>query len=220
MIHALIPQLAVLDPTLTVKLPPHITSTTGMDALTHAVEAYIGKSNTEETKQNSREAVQLIFNKLYESYINGSNINARKNMQKASYLAGVAFTRAYVGYVHAIAHTLGGFYSVPHGLANAIILPYVLEYYGKSVYKPLAELADLIGISNSSDTDEQKSKKFIDAIRKLNEDMSIPKKVSCILDKDIPVMVNRALKEANPLYPVPKILSKVDMVQLYHIIKE
>lgn len=191
-----------------------------MDALTHAVEAYIGKSNTEETKQNSREAVQLIFNKLYESYINGSNINARKNMQKASYLAGVAFTRAYVGYVHAIAHTLGGFYSVPHGLANAIILPYVLEYYGKSVYKPLAELADLIGISNSSDTDEQKSKKFIDAIRKLNEDMSIPKKVSCILDKDIPVMVNRALKEANPLYPVPKILSKVDMVQLYHIIKE
>ncbi|SFC57573.1 Iron-containing alcohol dehydrogenase [Bacillus sp. 491mf] len=188
--------------------------------MTHAVEAYIGKSNTEETKQNSREAVQLIFNKLYESYINGSNINARKNMQKASYLAGVAFTRAYVGYVHAIAHTLGGFYSVPHGLANAIILPYVLEYYGKSVYKPLAELADLIGISNSSDTDEQKSKKFIDAIRKLNEDMSIPKKVSCILDKDIPVMVNRALKEANPLYPVPKILSKVDMVQLYHIIKE
>lgn len=218
--HALIPQFAVLDPMLTVNLPPHITSTTGMDALTHAVEAYIGKSNTEETKQKSREAVQLIFNNLYESYINGSNINARKNMQKASYLAGVAFTRAYVGYVHAIAHTLGGFYSVPHGLANAIILPYVLEYYGKSVYKPLAELADLIGISNSSDTDEQKSKKFIEAIKKLNEDMSIPKTVSCILDKDIPVMVNRTLKEANPLYPVPKILSKEDMVQLYQMIKE
>lgn len=218
--HALIPKLAVLDPMLTVNLPPHITSTTGMDALTHAVEAYIGKSNTEETKQNSREAVQLIFNNLYESYINGSNINARKNMQKASYLAGVAFTRAYIGYVHAIAHTLGGFYSVPHGLANAIILPYVLEYYGKLVHKPLAELADLIGISNSSDTDEQKSKKFIDAIRKLNEDMNIPKKVNFILDKDIPVMVNRALKEANPLYPVPKILSKEDMVQLYQMIKE
>ena len=216
----LIPHFAVLDPLLTVKLPPHITATTGMDALTHAIEAYIGKSNTVETKRCSKEAVTLIFENLYEAYSNEANINARKNMQKASYLAGVAFTRAYVGYVHAIAHTLGGFYSIPHGLANAIILPYVLEYYGKSAQKPLAELADLIGVSNEADTDEHKAKKFIKAIKKLNKDMNIPTKINGIVDRDIPLMVERALKEANPLYPVPKILLKKDLQHLYEVIKE
>ncbi|WP_436245423.1 iron-containing alcohol dehydrogenase [Paenibacillus sp. LjRoot56] len=216
----LIPHFAVLDPLLTVKLPPHITSTTGMDAMTHAVEAYIGRSNTEETERCSKEAVKLIFGNLYEAYSNGTNVIARRNMQKASYLAGIAFTRAYVGYVHAIAHTLGGFYSVPHGLANAIILPYVLEYYGRSAHKPLAELADLVGIGKPSETNEQKAWKFIDAIKKLNERMNIPQKVSGIVDSDIPLMVERALEEANPLYPVPKILFKEDMFRLYRLIKE
>jgi alcohol dehydrogenase len=215
----LIPHYAVLDPLLTMKLPPHITSTTGMDALTHAVEAYIGRSNTMETKQYSRDAIQLIFTNLHEAYSNGSNLTARTNMQKASYLAGLAFTRAYVGYVHAIAHTLGGFYNVPHGLANAIILPHVLEYYGETVHKPLAELADLIGITEGADTDEMKSKKFIDAIKKLNVDMNIPTKIEGIIDRDIPIMVERALKEANPFYPVPKILRKNDLFELYHLIK-
>lgn len=216
----LIPHDAVLDPLLTVKLPPHITSTTGMDALTHAVEAYIGRSNTKETRQNSIEATKLIFANLYEAYANGKNVTARKNMQKASYLAGKAFTRAYVGYVHAIAHTLGGFYNFPHGLANAIILPYVLEYYGHSAHKPLAELADIVGITEASDRQEIKAKKFIEAVKQLNESMDIPNKVSGIVDKDIPVMVERALKEANPLYPVPKILNKDDLLTLYYLIKE
>ncbi|WP_423802381.1 iron-containing alcohol dehydrogenase [Neobacillus sp. SAB-20_R2A] len=217
---ALIPHYAVLDPLLTVKLPPHITAATGIDALTHAVEAYIGKSNTKETTQCSIEAVQLIFENLYECYSNGTNIQARTNMQKAAYLAGIAFTRAYVGYVHAIAHTLGGFYQVPHGLANAIILPYVLEYYGESAHKPLSELADLVKITKPSDTIEQKARKFIDAIKELNEKMAIPTKVNGIIEKDIPLMVERSLKEANPLYPVPKILYKNDLLKLYHLIKE
>jgi alcohol dehydrogenase len=216
----LIPHYAVLDPLLTVKLPPHITSTTGMDALTHAIEAYIGRSRTQETIQCSKEAVTLIFENLYVAYSNGENITARTNMQKASYLAGVAFTRAYVGYVHAIAHTLGGFYSIPHGLANAIILPHVLEYYGDSVHKQLAELADTAGISRTSDTTEQKAAVFIEAIKKLNRDMSIPEKVSGISESDIPLMVKRALAEANPLYPVPKILTEKDLLQLYRSIKE
>jgi alcohol dehydrogenase len=216
----LIPHYAVLDPLLTVKLPPHITSTTGMDALTHAVEAYIGRSRTKETIQCSKEAVTLIFENLYEAYSNGENITARTKMQKASYLAGVAFTRAYVGYVHAIAHTLGGFYSIPHGLANAIILPHVLEYYGESVHNQLAELADTAGISRASDTTEQKAAAFIEAIKKLNTDMSIPEKVSGIEESDIPLMVKRALAEANPLYPVPKILTEKDLFQLYELIKE
>lgn len=217
---ALIPHYAVLDPLLTVKLPIHITSTTGMDALTHAVEAYIGKSNTSETSQYCKEATKLIFDNLYEAYSNGTNLSARANMQKAAYLAGAAFTRAFVGYVHAIAHTLGGFYSVPHGLANAIILPYVLEYYGQSVHKPLSELADLVGLTEPSDTAQQKSKKFIDAIKSLNHKMNIPTKISGIKDKDIPVMVDRAFKEANPLYPVPTILDKKDLFKLYELIKE
>lgn len=217
---SLIPHYAIFDPLLTVKLPPHITSTTGIDALTHAVEAYIGRSNTKQTKQQSREAIKLIFENLYEAYSNGTNLVARANMQKASFLAGLAFTRAYVGYVHAIAHTLGGFYSVPHGLANAIILPYVLEYYGKSVHKPLAELADLVDISGAADTHEQKALKFIEAIKKLNESMGIPKKVMGIAERDIPLMVKRALSEANPLYPVPEIMSKKDMICMYQIIKE
>lgn len=215
----LIPQYAVLDPLLTSKLPPHITSTTGMDALTHAIESYIGRSNTESTKQWSIDATKLISENLYEAYINGNNITARKNMQKAAYLAGMAFTRAYVGYVHAIAHTLGGFYNVPHGLANAIILPYVLEYYGESVYKPLADLADVVGISKSDDTHEQKANKFIDEIKRMNSKMDIPKTVKGINKKDIPFMVKRALQEANPLYPVPKILYKEDMNKLIHKIK-
>lgn len=215
----LIPHYAVLDPLLTVKLPPHITAATGIDALTHAIEAYIGRSNTKETTEYSIKAVKLIFENLYEAYSNGTNITARTNMQKAAYLAGIAFTRAYVGYVHAIAHTLGGFYSVPHGLANAIILPYVLDYYGVSAHKPLAELAEIVGIGEPDDTHAQKARKFIDAIKALNKNMNIPEKVSGIVDSDIPLMVQRAIKEANPLYPVPKILFKEDLFHLYKLIK-
>ena len=149
-----------------VGLPPHITATTGMDALTHAVEAYIGRSNTKETEQTSEKAVKLIFENLYEAYTNGNNLAARENMLKASYYAGIAFTRAYVGYVHAIAHPLGGFYGIPHGLANAVILPYVLAYYGESAHRSLAELTYLIGISEPSDTVEKKAHRFIQAIER------------------------------------------------------
>lgn len=216
---SLIPHYAVLDPLLTMKLPPAITAATGMDALTHAVEAYIGNSNTKETWKDSHEVVQLVFSNLYEAYRDGDNLTARTNMQQASYLAGKAFTRAYVGNVHAIAHTLSGFYNVPHGLANAIILPHVLEYYGKTVYNPLSELADLIGITNHSDTKRTKAEKFIEAIRALNHAMNIPEQVDGIMVEDIPLMVKRASAEANPLYPVPKILSKKEFMELYDVIR-
>ena len=216
----LIPGYAVLDPVLTANLPPHIPSTTGIDALTHAVEAYIGRSNTPKTRQNSRDAVKLIFGNIEEAYTNGQNLDARANMQEAAFLAGMAFTRAYVGYVHAIAHTLGGFYSTPHGLANAVILPYVLEYYGESVYKPLAELADLVSLSTSGDSERQKARKFIEAVKSLNQRLGIPDKLSGILEKDIPLMVKRALAEGNPLYPVPKIMSAEEITKIYYMIRE
>ncbi|MCS0671877.1 iron-containing alcohol dehydrogenase [Cytobacillus firmus] len=216
----LIPHYAVLDPLITLQMPPHITAATGMDALTHAIEAYIGRSNTAETRKFSIDAVRLIYNNLYETYKNGENLTARANMQKAAYLAGLAFTRAYVGNVHAIAHTLGGFYSVPHGLANAVILPYVLEHYGEAVWDPLAELAVAARIGNASDSAEENAKNFILSIKSLNSRMGIPPKVSGIQDRDIPIMAERALKEANPLYPVPKIFSRDDMFRLYQLIKD
>lgn len=204
------PKYAVLDPELTVGLPPHITSTTGMDALTHAVEAYIGKSNTKETIAEAEEAVKLIFANLEKAYADGKDLEARGNMLKGSYLAGRAFTHAYVGYVHAIAHNLGGLYGTPHGLANAVILPYVLDYYDDCIYPQLAKLADIAGVSAPGMSTADKGKAFIAAIRQMNENMNIPSTFDMIKEEDIPLLVQRALKEGNPLYPVPKIMDAKD----------
>ena len=203
------PKYAVLDPELTVGLPPHITSTTGMDALTHAVEAYIGKSNVRSTEAYAEKATRMIFANVEKAYQNGKDIEARNNMLKASYYAGMAFTRAYVGYVHAIGHNLGGFYHIPHGLAMAVILPYVLEYYGTSAHKRLAKLAVITGVKTDG-TDSEKAVAFIEVVKKLNKNMNIPDGFDCIKEEDIPTIVKRALKEANPLYPVPKIMDAAD----------
>ena len=208
------PKYAVLDPKLTIGLPPHITSTTGMDALTHAVESYIGKSNVKSTIRYAEEATKLIYDNLEKAYRDGKDLEARNNMLKASFLAGSAFTRAFVGYVHAIAHNLGGMYNTPHGLANAVILPYVLEWYGSSVYKPLAKLADIIGVTNENMTQEEKAKLFINEIKRMNREMNIPEKFDFIKEEDIPTLVKRALKEGNPGYPVPKIMNEKDCEQV------
>jgi alcohol dehydrogenase class IV len=223
----LIPKYAVLDPKLTVGLPTFITSTTGMDALTHAVEAYIGGSNTKKTKDMARKATVLIFENLKKAYDDGTDLEARKNMQIAAFYAGIAFTRAYVGYVHAMAHTLGGFYGAPHGDANAIILPYILEYYGEAAYGKLAELADLVGVEGA--TVEEKGKNFILAIREMNKSMNIPEDINKIKrieekggikEEDIPTMVDRAFAEANPLYPVPKFMDKEDLKKMFYTVQK
>jgi len=209
----IIPRYAVLDPTLTIGLPPHITSTTGMDALTHAVESYIGSENTELTRDRAVKATKLIFSWLEVAYDDGQNLKARGYMQDASYLAGVAFTRAYVGNVHAMAHALGGFYHTPHGLANAVILPYILDFYGEKAYAKLSELADCVGIKGVSTAD--KAQKFVQAIKDMNAHMNIPTTITGIVEADIPVLAERAYKEANPLYPVPKIMSKQDFEEMF-----
>lgn len=203
------PKYAVLDPELTTGLPPHITSTTGMDALTHAVEAYIGRSNVKSTEMYAEKATKMIFESLETAYNDGKNIEARETMLKASYYAGMAFTRAYVGYVHAIAHNLGGFYGIPHGLANAVILPYVLEYYGETAHARLAKLSVIAGVKTDG-TDKEKAEAFIEAIKTMNKNMNIQDKFDCIKEEDIPTIVKRALKEGNPLYPVPKIMDAAD----------
>lgn len=206
------PKYAVLDPELTIGLPPHITSTTGMDALTHAVEAYIGKSNVNSTRNYAEKATALIFANLETAYNDGKNIDARNNMLLASFYAGMAFTRAYVGYVHAIAHNLGGQYGIPHGLANAVILPVVLEAFGSAIYPQLAKLADIVSVTGQSE--EEKAKNFIAEIYAMNERMNIPKGFAQIKEEDIPIIVERALKEGNPLYPVPVIWDKEEMTAL------
>ena len=202
------PKYAVLDPKLTIGLPKHITSTTGMDALTHAVEAYIGKSNVKSTREFAIQATKLIHENLELAYQDGKNVKARENMLMASYLAGNAFTRAFVGYVHAIAHNLGGLYGTPHGLANAVVLPYVLKWYGKSIYSRLAELSDLINLTNKDESKETKANAFIDEIKRMNKAMDIPDKFDFIKEDDIKILVKRALKEGNPGYPVPKIMNE------------
>lgn len=215
----LIPRYVVMDSELTKSLPPHITSTTGVDALTHAVEAYIGGENTKQTKKDSVEAVQLIHKYLKKAYDDGSDLEARNKMQYAAYIAGRAFTRAYVGYVHAIAHTLGGEYGVPHGLANAVVLPYVLKAYGKSAHKKLAKLADCINLGGN--TKAEKANNFIKWIEDLNASMNIPNKIlsreggPLIEEERLPKMIKHALQEANPLYPCPQVWGKKEIEAIY-----
>ena len=211
----LTPSYAILDPKVTFSLPPHLTATTGMDALTHAVESYIGHSTTKITRTQSAQAARLIFENIEKAYLDGNDYIARANMLKASYLAGIAFSMSYVGYVHSVAHTLGGAYNIPHGLANSVLLPVVLEEYGKSVYKKLYELAVFCNIADANDTYEIASRKFINKIRELNKNMNIPTTISGIRKEDIPLMAKYADKEANPLYPVPKLMDAKELELFY-----
>ncbi len=215
----LIPRYAVLDYTNTIGLPSFITATTGMDALTHAIEAYIGRTRTKETKTMSLEATKLIVENIKECYVNPTNQEARKKMLYASHYAGISFTKAYVGYVHAIAHTLGGKYNVPHGLANAVILPIMLEVYGKKIYKKMKKLAVYANIADENDSREVASKKLIDWIYQTNKEMHIPQNIEEIEENDLEELTNFALKEANPFYPVPKLLGKKELKEIYLKVK-
>lgn len=203
----LIPRCAVLDPLLTVSLPPRTTAETGMDALTHAVEAYLSRFYpTRQTDRLAEEAVVTIFRTLEHACAHGDDVDARQALLTASYQAGAAFTRASVGNVHAIAHTLGGLYGVGHGLANAVLLPVVLRDYGPAAHRKLARLAELVGLPGG--TDGEKADAFIDAILAMNARLGIPTGFSCIREEDLPQMAAWAAKEANPTYPVPVIYDR------------
>ena len=214
----MIPRYAVLDPTVTYSLPPQLTATTGMDALTHAVEAFIGGSTTSETRQMALEATRLIFGNIRAAYTDGSNHAARESMLQAAYKAGVAFTMSYVGYIHAVAHSLGGQYGIPHGLANSVLLPVVLERYGTAVHRKLRQLALAAEVCRESDSAETAAKKFIQAIRELNTAMGIPQKFDVIKERDIPQMARYADREANPLYPVPVLMDRAELEELYRAV--
>ena len=215
----LIPKYALLDAKLTLGLPKHITSTTGMDALTHAIEAYIGRSTTKQTRRCALFAVKTIFENILEAYNNGGNLEAREKMLIASYNAGLAFTKSYVGYVHAIAHSLGGKYNIPHGLANAVILPYVLKKFGKKIYKKLWKLGNYAGLFDIETPKEVGAKIFIEKIEELNKQMGIANKIPEIQEEDIPILAKTAEKEGNPLYPVPVLFTTKELEQIYFEVK-
>ncbi len=208
----LVPQYAILDPTLTLTLPKDITAATAMDALTHAVEAYINRFAPKKAKQCAKEAVRLIIQNVTTAYEDGRNIEAREHLLLGAYYAGIAITNAYVGYVHAIAHAVGGMYGVTHGVANAVILPNVLEHYGTSCVREIGELADTIRLGGSND--HEKMKRFIHALRFFNEQMNLPERLDVIKEVDIPELTRRALKEANPTYPVPAIWGEKQIAEV------
>lgn len=213
----LIPRYAILDAELTYSLPPHLTATTGMDALTHAVEAYIGRSTTKETREKALLAVKTIYQNIETAYHDGHNHAARDQMLNAAYLAGFAFSRSYVGYVHAVAHSLGGQYNIPHGLANAVLLPEVLESYGSCIHQKLHMLGCAAGVCTEQDSIKAGAGKFIASIRTLNKNMGIPDFLSGIQERDIETMSVHAAKEANPLYPVPKLMTRKELEAFYRL---
>ena len=198
----LVPIAAVIDPKVMLGLPAQITAETGIDALTHAIESYLSSYSNEYTRQLSVNAVQLVFQNLQECVAQGDSLQAREKMALASYQAGLAFTRTYIGYVHAIAHQLGAFYHVPHGRANAIVLTHVLDFYAERNNKRLLNLAMQLGYGSSE--------LLIKSIEDLLEQIRLPKQVEPLEIQDIPQIAASAIKEAFGEYPVPEVMTITD----------
>jgi len=204
----MVPKMAALDPTLMTGLPPHITAATGIDALTHAIEAFVGNWTTPYSDGMALSAVSLIFENLRTAYTNGKDLEAREKMSLASTYAGFAFTRANVGYVHAIAHQFGGLYHTPHGLANAIMLPLVLKYSHPAIIDRLALLAVAAKVGTEDEADDVLAQKFLDAVDQLNRDLGIPTCLDALKEADIPALAKAACWEAHTGYPVPRYMSQ------------
>ena len=204
----MVPKMAALDPLLMTGLPPHITAATGIDALTHAIEAFVGNWTTSYSDGMALSAVGLIFENLRTAYTDGKNIVAREKMALASTYAGFAFTRANVGYVHAIAHQMGGKYHTPHGLANAIFLPLVLKYSAPAITERLALLAVRAKVGKESESSDVLAQKFLDAVDALNRDLGIPLTLDTLQEADIPKLAKAACHEAHTGYPVPRYMTQ------------
>jgi alcohol dehydrogenase class IV len=206
----IVPQMAALDPLLMVGLPPAVTAATGMDALTHAVEAYLGDWSTEFTDRMALSAVAMIFENLPRVFDRGDDLVAREQMALASTYAGMAFTRANVGNVHAIAHQLGGKYHTPHGLANAIMLPHVLRFSASATMDRLATMALRARVSRAGDSREELAHRFLDGVDTLSRAVGIPRTLEALREADIPALAKAACQEADANYPVPRVMLQAD----------
>lgn len=217
----LVPMVAILDPMLTVGLPMPTTVFTTMDALTHALEAYVSNYATPQTDEFAEIAIKTIYESLGIVYKNPQDVQARENLLVASFFAGMAFSRAYIGYVHAFAHSIGGKFGVPHGLANAVILPHVMEYYKPACQERFAKLCDLVKLSSPGDTQEEKCEKFVNSIFEMNRTMQVPERLDKFVTSEVPNVVRAGFKECHGTYPVPRYLSKSDAEKiLYKVCKE
>ena len=211
----LVPKVAILDDSLLKGLPSELVATTGMDAFTHAIESYMNHAGNKKSKEYAKKSLYLIKNHLYEFYSDRENDIARHNMLYASFYAAISFTRSYVGYVHALAHAIGGVYHKPHGYLIAILLPYVLEAYGKKAYKALAKAAIEMGIGSNTASREENALSLISWIRELNQKMGIPNSLDNLInEKDYLPLAEHASIEANPWYPVPKELDKNELASV------
>ncbi|MBE0547523.1 MAG: iron-containing alcohol dehydrogenase, partial [Rubrivivax sp.] len=208
----LVPEMAALDPTLMTGLPPAITAATGMDALTHAVEAFISLWATPYTDRMALAAAGMIWQQLPRAWRDGSDLAAREQMALASTYAGLAFTRANVGNVHAIAHQLGGRYHTPHGLANAIMLAPVLRFSLPDAAPRLARLAQRVGLAGK--TELALAKKFVDAVQALNDALEIPRTLAALREEDLEALAAAACHEADFNYPVPRRMTPADCTAL------
>jgi alcohol dehydrogenase class IV len=206
----IVPKMAALDPSLMTGLPKDITAATGMDALTHAVEAFIGHWGSAFTDRMALTSVSMIYQSLPVAYAHGQDLVAREKMALAASYAGQAFTRANVGYVHAIAHQLGGLYHTPHGLANAIMLPHVLRFLSPAITAKLALLALRARLGKASEPEAELAKKFLDSIDIMNSRLGIPRHLEALRAKDIPALARAACREADLNYPVPSYMSQQD----------
>ena len=209
----LLPAAVALDPDLIVGLPPHITAATGMDALTHAIEAYIGVWERGTRLEDARIGVKLVFENLAAAYHHGNNLDAREGMSMGAYYAGLAINQVNVGNVHAIAHQLGGKYGIPHGLANALVLPHVLDFCHDEAQQRLAELAVLVGAGSAGDDESQLAHKFIKAVRDLRTEVGIPDHSDRIKREDYDYLTNLAVAEGCG-YAVPRLLDRESVITI------
>lgn len=216
----LMPRYTILDPRLTVSMTPELTATTGMDALCHAVEAYTNHTyNTKIEDDMAKNAVRLIYENLHQAYLDGTDITARENMQKAAFCAGRAFTRGSVGYVHAIGHALGGMYDCPHGQSMSILLPHVMRRYGSAAHSRLSELCDVCGLRGADNSQAAKAEAFLTWMEELKVKLNIPTYLPILEEKDIDKLATCAYKEGNPLYPTPVTWSKQDFTDFLNMMK-
>ena len=218
--HKVVPLAIALDPKATVTLPPAITAATGMDAMTHAVESYLSRIPDGKSEEMAVSAVKGIFQSLPAAYKEGSDLAAREAMAKAAYEAGVAFTRSGLGFVHAISHQITAFYGVPHGVANAVILPHVLQFSKPKAAPALARLARAAGLADPGKGDGHLADLFIEQIRRLSAELDLPTGFPEMKEEDFGAIARNAIKEATFNFPVPKMMKPADCRAILARLKE